>query len=203
MYFLAPLYTFEDISKLRVVLESAEAKEKEREWLKNQLSGDLDDAKIVDGASGENRIYRKRGKPDTKLGLTQKLPKRIVFAIDISASMSRMNNWDGRLDRMASAVIMLMETLSDPNITHKFEYCLMGHSGVAHEFMLVDFGQVCNTWWYSLCNFQCRSKEEHAELFWKSQSYAFVYLYTSLWFLTCSDLPLQYSRFVFLNPGPH
>ena len=144
MYFLAPLYIFEDISKLRVVLESAEAKEKEREWLKNQLSGDLDDAKIVDGASGENRIYRKRGKPDTKLGLTQKLPKRIVFAIDISASMSRMNNWDGRLDRMASAVIMLMETLSDPNITHKFEYCLMGHSGVAHEFMLVDFGQVCN-----------------------------------------------------------
>ena len=144
MYFLTPLYIFEDISKLRVVLESAEAKEKEREWLKNQLSGDLDDAKIVDGASGENRIYRKRGKPDTKLGLTQKLPKRIVFAIDISASMSRMNNWDGRLDRMASAVIMLMETLSDPNITHKFEYCLMGHSGVAHEFMLVDFGQVCN-----------------------------------------------------------
>ena len=71
--------------------------------------------------------------------------------------MSRMNNWDGRLDRMASAVIMLMETLSDPNITHKFEYCLMGHSGVAHEFMLVDFGQVrymCggNVWWYSLCN---------------------------------------------------
>ena len=75
--------TFEDIAKLRVVLESAEAKEKEREWLKNQLSGDLDDAKIVDGASGENRIYRKRGKPDTKLGLTQKLPKRIVFAVDI------------------------------------------------------------------------------------------------------------------------
>ena len=40
-----------------------------------------------------------------------------------------MNNWDGRLDRMASAVIMLMETLSDPQFSHKFDFSIVGHSG--------------------------------------------------------------------------
>jgi hypothetical protein len=33
-----------------------------------------------------------------------------------------------------------METLADPNVTHKFDYCIVGHSGVAHEFPLVHFG---------------------------------------------------------------
>jgi len=55
-----------------------------------------------------------------------------------------MNNWDNRLDRMASAVIMLMETLSDSNVSHKFDYCIIGHSGVIHDLMLVDFGQPPN-----------------------------------------------------------
>jgi hypothetical protein len=189
-----------------VVLESAEAKEKEREWLKNQLSGDLDDAKIVDGASGENRIYRKRGKPDTKLGLTQKLPKRIVFAIDISASMSRMNNWDGRLDRMASAVIMLMETLSDPNITHKFEYCLMGHSGVAHEFMLVDFGQVCNRGGTPCqgCVTSSADRKRNMPSYFGSPSHTRLYICTRLFGFLLAVIHLCNTHaFVFLNPGPH
>ena len=119
----------DEVLKLRVVLEAAEAKEREREWLSNQLSGDLDDSKIVDGASGERRVYRKRGEPEKKLGLVQRLPKRIVFAVDLSASMARMNSWDGRLDRMASGVVMLLEALGDPNFSHKFDYCITGHSG--------------------------------------------------------------------------
>jgi hypothetical protein len=40
-----------------------------------------------------------------------------------------MNGWDGRLDRMAAGVIMLMEALGDPSFAHKFDYCVTGHSG--------------------------------------------------------------------------
>jgi hypothetical protein len=35
------------VKQLRVVLDSAQAKEKEREWLANQKTGELDDAKLV------------------------------------------------------------------------------------------------------------------------------------------------------------
>ena len=44
--------------------ERAEAKEKERTWLKNQLQGELDDARLVDGATGERNVYKRRGQPD-------------------------------------------------------------------------------------------------------------------------------------------
>jgi hypothetical protein len=35
-----------EIRELRVILESIEAKNKERVWLKNQSSGDVDDTKL-------------------------------------------------------------------------------------------------------------------------------------------------------------
>lgn len=35
-----------EVRELRVILESVEAKNKERVWLKNQASGDLDDTKM-------------------------------------------------------------------------------------------------------------------------------------------------------------
>lgn len=35
-----------EVRELRVILESVEAKNKERVWLKNQTSGDLDDTKM-------------------------------------------------------------------------------------------------------------------------------------------------------------
>ena len=130
----------EDIVRLGVVLEGAEAKERERVWLRNQLVGDLDDNKIVDGASGERRIYRRRGEPEKKHGAQQRKPKRLVFAVDVSASMARMNNWDGRLDRMCAAVVMLTEALSDPRFSHKFEYAIIGHSGAVHNLPLVEIG---------------------------------------------------------------
>ena len=65
-----------------------------------QLQGDLDDNKLVDRVTGERRVFRKRGTPDKRHGLHQSKPKRFVFAVDVSASMARMNAWDGRLDRM-------------------------------------------------------------------------------------------------------
>jgi von Willebrand factor A domain-containing protein 8 len=112
-------------TQLRVILESTEAKQHEREWLKNQLSGDIDDQRLVDGITGEGRIYRKRGSPEKKHGLRQSKPKRLAFLLDCSASMARMSQWDGRLDRMASCAVMIMEGLS--GFEDKFEYTIVGH----------------------------------------------------------------------------
>ena len=36
------------IQQLRNILDGLEAKKKERQWLKNQISGDLDDSKLVE-----------------------------------------------------------------------------------------------------------------------------------------------------------
>lgn len=38
-----------------------QAKGKERQWLRNQALGELDDAKIIDGLTGEKSIYKRRG----------------------------------------------------------------------------------------------------------------------------------------------
>jgi hypothetical protein len=46
------------------VLEAAQAKSKERVWLKQRSQGELDDSKLVDGIAGETRIYKARGKDD-------------------------------------------------------------------------------------------------------------------------------------------
>lgn len=35
-----------------------QAKKKEREWVKHQTSGDLDDGKLIEGVTGEQNIYR-------------------------------------------------------------------------------------------------------------------------------------------------
>jgi hypothetical protein len=127
------------LQQLRLVLEGAEAKEKEREWLKGQTSGELDDSRLVEGATGEPAIYRRRGEPDKKLGLHQRLPKRMVFCLDCSSSMARGNTWDGRLDRMAQTAAMVMEAIA--GFEHKFEYKMVGHSGSGPALPLVEFGQ--------------------------------------------------------------
>lgn len=44
-----------------------QAKGKERQWLKNQAMGDLDDAKIIDGLTGEKTIYKRRGELDPEV----------------------------------------------------------------------------------------------------------------------------------------
>lgn len=38
-----------------------QAKGKERQWLRHQATGELDDAKIIDGLAGEKAIYKRRG----------------------------------------------------------------------------------------------------------------------------------------------
>lgn len=125
--------------QLRVILEAAEAKDQERDWLRNQATGELDDSKLVDGIVGEKLIYRRRGQPDKKHGLLQAKPKRIVFAVDCSRSMARGNSWDQRLDRMTQAVVLLMEAID--GFEHKFSYSIVGHSGRTAALPLVDFGR--------------------------------------------------------------
>ena len=127
-----------EIKQLRVILESAEAKEQERVWLKGQTIGDLDDGRLVDGATGDRNVYKRRGKDDRLFGKIQQKPKRISFVVDVSSSMSVMNS-DGRLDRMCATVVMIMEAFN--NMQHKYEYNVVGHSGDTDGFVFVDWGK--------------------------------------------------------------
>lgn len=94
------------IKSLRNILESAEAKSKERVWLHNQTNGELDDRKLIDGLVGEKNIFKRRGESIPVLGMP--LPKRkfIHFSFDLSASMVRYNPHDGRLERSLEAALL-------------------------------------------------------------------------------------------------
>lgn len=126
------------VRELRLIFDAAEAKEKEREWVVNQSSGDIDENKLVDGVTGEKLIYRRRGEPDKPMGLFQQKPKRLLFVVDVSASMVRFNGQDGRLDRMAQTIAMILEALHGRE--QKFEYAIVGHSGNSPSIPFVDFG---------------------------------------------------------------
>ncbi|CAG8761392.1 28364_t:CDS:10, partial [Racocetra persica] len=74
-----------EIRELHVILESIEAKEKERVWLKNQSSGDVDDMKLIEGLTGDINIYKRRGENEPESGFYQARPKKIYFVFDLSA----------------------------------------------------------------------------------------------------------------------
>ena len=116
-----------------VSTQGLEAKEKERVWVRNQNAGELDDTKLVDGATGERNIFKKRGNNNPMFGNIQSHPKRkshtssasaetflvlpmyvrdhtgLRFVMDVSSSMSRFNGSDRRLDRMCASTVMIME----------------------------------------------------------------------------------------------
>eukprot|EP00658_Telonema_sp_P-2_P061770 TRINITY_DN50439_c0_g1_i1.p1 TRINITY_DN50439_c0_g1~~TRINITY_DN50439_c0_g1_i1.p1 ORF type:complete len:534 (+),score=125.56 TRINITY_DN50439_c0_g1_i1:106-1707(+) len=127
-----------EISQLRVVLQSVEAKKSERKWLRNQISGDLDDRKLVDGVVGEKNVYMRRGEEDHSAGLSQDKPKRMSFVMDVSGSMYRFNSQDGRLDRLMQTAVMIMESLH--GFEHKYEYSMVGHSGDGPAISFIDYG---------------------------------------------------------------
>ncbi|XP_064165757.1 von Willebrand factor A domain-containing protein 8 [Anguilla rostrata] len=123
------------VQSLRIILDSLQAKGKERQWLKNQALGELDDAKIIDGLTGEKAIYKRRGELEPELGTPQQKPKRLRLLVDVSGSMYRFNGVDGRLERSMEAVCMVMEALE--NYEHKFKYDITGHSGDGFDIELV------------------------------------------------------------------
>ncbi|XP_074550636.1 von Willebrand factor A domain-containing protein 8 [Halichoeres trimaculatus] len=128
------------VQSLRIILDTLQAKGKERQWLKNQALGDLDDAKIIDGLTGEKAIYKRRGELDPEPGTPQQKPKRLRVLADVSGSMYRFNGVDGRLERSMEAVCMVMEALE--NYEHKFKYDIMGHSGDGFDIELVRADKV-------------------------------------------------------------
>ncbi|XP_041128021.1 von Willebrand factor A domain-containing protein 8-like isoform X1 [Polyodon spathula] len=123
------------VQSLRVILDSLQAKGKERQWLKNQALGELDDAKIIDGLTGEKAIYKRRGELEPELGTPQQKPKRLRLLADVSGSMYRFNGLDSRLERSMEAVCMVMEALE--SYEHKFKYDIVGHSGDGFDIELV------------------------------------------------------------------
>lgn len=127
-----------EIRELRSVLESLESKEQERVWHNNQLVGDLDDQKLIDGLTGEKNVYKRRKEADPNNPFFVTKPKRLSFVFDVSMSMSRYAS-DGRLERSLEAAVMIMESLK--GFERKFDYRVVGHSGDTDELKLVDWGK--------------------------------------------------------------
>jgi hypothetical protein len=108
---------------LKNIIDSLEAKEKERQWAKHQTSGDLDDGKLIEGMTGEKTIYRfvggnwinyafrRRMDLPPEPGSEQKNPKRIRLVFDVSGSMYRFNGFDQRLQRSLETALLVMEAL--------------------------------------------------------------------------------------------
>jgi hypothetical protein len=126
-----------EIQELSVVLEALQARQNERQWRRNQAHGELDDARLVEGLTGEPNIYRqRREQPPEPFGF-QALPKRITFLFDLSASMSRYSH-DGRLQRSLEAAVMVMESFA--NFPSKVHYEIRGHSGDTDNLVLSQAG---------------------------------------------------------------
>jgi von Willebrand factor A domain-containing protein 8 len=133
------------VARMRELLDSLERRREERVWLRAQSSGDLDDSRLVDGVAGERNIYKRRGLlPKQKLpphfaaandsddasssaGDGKDTRKCIQFVVDVSGSMYRFNSYDGRLERMLEAAVLIMESM--PGFEDKISWSLVGHSG--------------------------------------------------------------------------
>jgi len=128
------------VSTLRRILELSESRHVEREWLRNQREGDLDDSKLIDALTGEKMVYRKRGVPTSKPlgGNIQRLPKRMCFVLDVSGSMYRFNGMDQRLERLLEATLLIMESFA--GFGAKFSYAIQGHSGDSPRVPFVEYG---------------------------------------------------------------
>ena len=126
------------IQQLRTVLESVEAKEKERVWIRHQSEGELDESRLVEGVTGEKAIYKKRGVEDNNFG-NQDLPKRLKFVFDVSGSMYRFNQYDKRLTKSLETALMVMEALK--GLEYKFVYDIVGHSGDSDKIEFVGAGK--------------------------------------------------------------
>lgn len=77
------------VQSLRTILETLQAKNKERYWAKHQTSGELDDVKLIDGILGEKTIFRRRTDQEPELGAPQMKPKYLRLVVDVSGSMYR------------------------------------------------------------------------------------------------------------------
>ncbi|CAK8678183.1 unnamed protein product [Clavelina lepadiformis] len=123
------------VKALRIILDSLQAKGKEREWLKHQTTGELDDMKLIEGLTGEKNIYKRRAEQEPEPGTPQQKPKRLRVLVDVSGSMYRFNGLDNRLERSMEAACMVMEAFE--GYKDKFKYEIWGHSGDGYEIPLI------------------------------------------------------------------
>ena len=133
------------VGRMRVALASRGARERERVWQRQQTSGELDDARIVDGVAGERNIYRRRA-PDeaAAVGARARLPKRVKFVLDVSGSMYTFNRIDRRLDKLCELCVFLMEAFE--GLDDQFEWSVVGHSGSGPEALrLIPWGRPPST----------------------------------------------------------
>ncbi len=130
-----------EIEQLKNVLLALEARGKERSWLKGRATGELDDTRLVENIVGDANVYKRRGMQQPRAFGPQEKPKRLMFCVDLSASMYRFNTQDQRLGRLQALVVMIMEALSGDELGRKYHYSIAGHSGDDAAISLgVEFG---------------------------------------------------------------
>eukprot|EP00049_Salpingoeca_infusionum_P004861 m.84891 g.84891 ORF g.84891 m.84891 type:complete len:1894 (-) comp12765_c0_seq4:107-5788(-) len=128
-----------EIVALKSLVATLQSKGDERTWLTNQTMGDFDDAKIVDGITGDQAIYKRRGEAESNPFAQQEKPKILRVVVDVSGSMYRFNGLDQRLQRELETVCLLMEGLQDTQ--GKLEWEVVGHSGDSEYIPFVKRGQ--------------------------------------------------------------
>lgn len=119
------------IQEMKVCLESQEARERERQWLKHQTTGELDENRLVDGITGCKTVYMRRGQPEGFAFGRQQHPKRVTFVMDISGSMYTFNRIDRRLQRLQEVATFIFESFA--GFEEKYDYRMVGHSGTGPE----------------------------------------------------------------------
>lgn len=125
------------INILRVILDGLQAKSKERQWMKNQTSGELDDSKLIESITGEKTVYKKRGEQEPEIGSPQEKPKLLRLVVDVSGSMYRFNGLDNRLQRQIESIVLVMEAFD--GYEEKFKYEIIGHSGEEFNIQFSPF----------------------------------------------------------------
>ncbi|KAG8186062.1 hypothetical protein JTE90_005415 [Oedothorax gibbosus] len=125
------------VKMLKVILDGLQAKSKDRQWLRHQTSGELDDTKLIEGITGEKSIYKRRGEQEPEMGSPLEKPKLLRFVVDVSGSMYRFNGHDDRLQRQLESVVLVMEAFD--KYQDKFKYEIVGHSGEEYNLEFSKF----------------------------------------------------------------
>lgn len=129
------------IQQLQVLLGDVRRRSEERSWMKRQLTGELDDQRLVDALAGEKDVFKRRGRTADAPENSFSEPMSVKLVVDISASMYRFNGYDGRLQTLLEATLMVMEALKDDD---RFTLTIVGHNGDSPEILLLQPGMPQN-----------------------------------------------------------
>jgi hypothetical protein len=125
----------EQIAQLKSYLKDLKKRSEEREWVKHQTTGELDENRIVDALAGERDVFKRRGDPNDTNYFPNSDPVKLKLIVDISASMYRFNGYDQRLERLLEAVLMMMECFRSDK---RFKLYIVGHNGSSAKIPLVS-----------------------------------------------------------------